>query len=264
MQHSQRSGGLAEKSGWDSLSSRLASLDTDGTIMFYQHVQACHIAVDAKNVLDFGAGRGGALVKALEDGETYRAYLLDQRSLGAHVTACDIEDAVLSHPAADEKVVMESDERLPFANASFDLIVSDFAFEHIEKPEAISAELVRVLRPGGMLCARTPNRYSYVALAASIMPEKLYAGVLKKAQPNRQDQDKFEVIYKMNDAQALRAIFPGCEVLVRYPNFEPSYYFGSRVVKGAFDALHRVLPKKLRTGLIVTVYKPAPASTNAA
>ncbi len=258
-QHPSRdiSGGLAQASGWEALRAQLAALDIDGTFMFYQHVQACQIALGARRILDFGAGRGAALVKAMEEGRSYAVHLLDLRSLGAHVTACDIDDAVLGHPAADEKLLMESDTRLPFDDSSFDIIVSDFAFEHIARPEAIAAELVRVLRPGGTICARTPNRYGYVAIAASLLPEKLYARALKSAQPERADQDKFEVVYKMNDAASLRAIFPGCEVLVRYPHSEPSYYFGSRILRAAFVALHWILPRKLRTSLIVTVYKPA-------
>mgnify|MGYP001467981011 CR=1 FL=1 len=236
---------------------QLETLETDGTIMFYQHVQACQRMCDAKQILDFGAGRGGALTAARQQGLKYKEFLHDLRSLGAHVTACDIDDAVRQHPAADEVVVMEGDDRLPFADASFDLIVSDNTFEHIEKPEQIAPEMLRVLRPGGYICARTPNRFGYVALAANFIPSRHYSGLLRKAQPDRANQDKFEVHYKLNDAKSIERHFAGAELHIRYPNFEPSYYFGSSVVKGAFRLLHHFLPKRLRTGIIVTVYKPA-------
>lgn len=42
-------------------------------------------------------------------------------------------------------------ENLPFADASFDVVLSDNAIDHGEQPFAIIDEMMRVLRPGGML-----------------------------------------------------------------------------------------------------------------
>ncbi|MFN2502522.1 MAG: class I SAM-dependent methyltransferase [Pyrinomonadaceae bacterium] len=42
-------------------------------------------------------------------------------------------------------------EELPFADRSFDLVLSDNVIDHAERPLAILDELVRVLRPGGLL-----------------------------------------------------------------------------------------------------------------
>jgi len=38
---------------------------------------------------------------------------------------------------------------LPFADATFDVIASDFVFEHIDAPDRVARELDRVLKPGG-------------------------------------------------------------------------------------------------------------------
>lgn len=235
----------------------LRALEHDGTILFFQQVQACQTFCNAKAILDFGAGRGGALSAAREAGNRYKEYLHDLRSLGAHVTACDIDAAVLENTGADERVVMADDEKLPFADESFDLIVSDNTFEHIEKADLIAAELLRILRPGGFICARTPNRFGYVAIAAAVMPKKLYSAVLRGAQPHRRDEDKFEVHYRLNDRASIERHFAPNEIYIRYPNFEPSYFFGSRILKAGFRLLHHFLPKRLRTGIIVTVHKPA-------
>jgi SAM-dependent methyltransferase len=42
-------------------------------------------------------------------------------------------------------------EQLPFDNASFDIVLSDNVIDHAEKPLKIVDEIVRVLKPGGVL-----------------------------------------------------------------------------------------------------------------
>ncbi|HEV7698665.1 MAG TPA: methyltransferase domain-containing protein [Pyrinomonadaceae bacterium] len=42
-------------------------------------------------------------------------------------------------------------ERLPFGDASFDIVLSDNVVDHAEDPALIIHELIRVLRPGGLL-----------------------------------------------------------------------------------------------------------------
>jgi len=42
-------------------------------------------------------------------------------------------------------------EQLPFDDASFDIVLSDNVIDHAEKPAEIVDELVRVLKPGGLL-----------------------------------------------------------------------------------------------------------------
>lgn len=231
------------------------TLRTDGTIEFYQTVQACQLVANARDVLDFGAGRGGGILAARAAGNRYKAFLQDLRSLGAHVTACDIDAAVEEHPAADRIAVIGNDETLPFPDESFDLIVSDNTFEHIARPDAVARELLRVLRPGGFICARTPNKYGYVATVARLMPDWLYGALLRKAQPKRENHDKFPVHYRLNDPRSLRLHFAGATVTIRYPDVEPSYYFNSGAIKAAMQLLHAVTPTTLRPAMIVLVHK---------
>lgn len=42
-------------------------------------------------------------------------------------------------------------EDLPFADASFDIVLSDNVIDHAEQPFTIVGEMIRVLRPGGLL-----------------------------------------------------------------------------------------------------------------
>lgn len=139
----------------------------DGTIKFYAFVHALILRGDAKTVMDFGAGRGGFWH---DDLSVFRRHLRDLRRPGVTVTAVDVDEAVITNPCSHKQVVVTPDGPLPFPNDHFDLIVSDMTFEHIERANEMASELLRVLRPGGVICLRTPNRFSYFSLVSRLIP----------------------------------------------------------------------------------------------
>ncbi|WP_375500950.1 methyltransferase domain-containing protein [uncultured Jatrophihabitans sp.] len=55
-------------------------------------------------------------------------------------------------------VVMRKPYRLPFRSRSFDAVLSNSAFEHIAFPWVSFLEIVRVLRPNGLLLLVAPSR----------------------------------------------------------------------------------------------------------
>lgn len=71
------------------------------------------------------------------------------------LAGADIE----SHPALPEVPFHSSDmnERLPFDDASFDVVVSIEGIEHIKRPFDFVRECNRILEPGGLLILTTPN-----------------------------------------------------------------------------------------------------------
>ncbi|MET0910037.1 MAG: class I SAM-dependent methyltransferase [Ilumatobacteraceae bacterium] len=102
---------------------------------------------DGGRFLDLGAGTGAT-----------GAWLADHGRL----VAADFEPLALTlnrehHPSAD--VVACDARRLPFADASFDavLCVTVLCHRSIESPVDAVGEMVRVLRPGGLLCLWEPG-----------------------------------------------------------------------------------------------------------
>jgi SAM-dependent methyltransferase len=99
-----------------------------------------------KRVLDLGC-RSGALTRHFLDGNT--------------VVGLDVDAAALEKAATlgIEPVQANVEEPLPFDDRSFDAVVAGELFEHLQFPDALVAEIARVLRPGGVLVGSVPNAF---------------------------------------------------------------------------------------------------------
>src|SRR4051812_405673 len=106
-------------------------------------VEACGI-VPGMHVLDVGAGTGNASIPAAQR--------------GASVTASDLTPELLeagrrrAEGAGVELGWVEADaERLPFEDASFDVVISSIGAMFAPFHQRVADELVRVCRPGGTI-----------------------------------------------------------------------------------------------------------------
>ena len=215
----------------------------DGTVNFYQFVNS--LIRSDMTVLDYGAGRG---VSHIDDHCAFRRHLIGFKGRVAKVIGADVDPIVETNPAIDESVLIAPDGGMALPDHSADLIIADWVFEHLPDPERAARELERVLKPGGWICARTPNRNGYVALGNRLVPEGLKDRILSRAQPDRKDGDVFPALYRLNSRSALKTYFP--ETRFRHCvygwNSEPSYVFHNVFVLYAFALLHgltaRILP----------------------
>ncbi len=210
----------------------------DGTVPFFGRVQV--LARPEMVVLDVGCGRGNA-AERFERNPWEKCRLLKGRC--QRVIGIDVSPAGQDNSLIDEFRRIEGDG-WPVETASIDLLISDAVLEHVEKPDEFFAECNRVLKPGGYLCLRTPNRWSYVAMIASIVPNSLHAKVVGCVQPGRQALDVFPTYYRANTKRAVQRLlrnhnFSGCV----YPHIaEPSYFGFSRPLYAAAVYIHRWLP----------------------
>lgn len=219
----------------------------DGTVQFYQRVGA--LVQSHHVVLDLGAGRGGAHI---DDDVPYRRQLRMFRGRAAWVVGADVDAAVLENPSLDEAVLIKMG-RLPISDDSVDVIFSDFTLEHISDPAQFSAEVTRVLKVGGWFCARTPNKYGYVAVASSMIPNRYHNTVLKRVQPDRMAEDVFPTYYALNTETAIVRHFPKA-AWIHYVygwNPEPAYFNQSPLLFGLVKALQALLPPLFATTLLI-------------
>jgi O-antigen biosynthesis protein len=90
----------------------------------------------------------------------------------ASVTAMDISAEAVAHAsrtfaAPGVSFLLGSCEVLPFAEASFDLVVTFEVIEHLEHWQQLLSEARRVLRPSGVLLVSTPNKAFYTESRAA-------------------------------------------------------------------------------------------------
>lgn len=218
--------------------------DIDGTVAFYQRIHA--MITPETTVLDVGCGRGGGC----EDPIPYRRDLRHLRGKAARVIGIDVDPAATDNPLLDEFHLLEGD-RWPLPDDSVDLCISDFVLEHVSDPDRFFQELRRVLRPGGHVCIRTPNLLSYVGLLSHLMPNRLHARVLKRAQPDRQERDIFPTVYRCNTIGSLRRMLRrhAFDAVVYGYEAEPSYLRFSRVAFALGLCYRWLAPGFLRTCL---------------
>lgn len=198
---------------------------TDHRIVFFNQVNA--ILRPEMSVLDFGAGRG----KWSESESGYRLALTTLRGKCREVIGTDVDDAVLENQLIDKGIVTDPSEPLPFADNRFDLILSWAVFEHIEDPLFVASELIRVLKPGGWICAWTPSKWSYYAIAARVVPNKYHARIVKLTDGGaRRDEDVFPTVYKLNTLSTIARYFPTTkfENCSYYYNGPPKYHANKR------------------------------------
>jgi SAM-dependent methyltransferase len=96
-------------------------------------------------VLDVACGTGNATIPAARAG-------------AAHVTGLDLAPSLVEQAreraeaaGVDIDLVVGDCESLPFADASFDRVVSAIGIQFAPRHEATAAELMRVCRPGGII-----------------------------------------------------------------------------------------------------------------
>lgn len=110
----------------------------------------------------------GSLVLDIGCGPGFFTLLL--ASLGMNVTAADYSEGMLEKAKDllnqsgfhDVEFCRADAQHLPFADASFDAVVSRNLVWNLENPEAAYKEWLRVLKPGGKLFVFDGNHYCYL------------------------------------------------------------------------------------------------------
>ncbi len=209
----------------------------DGTLAFYSRLQA--MAQPDWVVIDFGCGRGAYG----DDPIAYRRQARIFRGKVKEVIGLDVTAAAAGNPFVDRFLPLQGNA-WQVADESVNLVICDNVLEHLPEPAAFFREARRVLRVGGVVAIRTPNRWNYIALIAQFLPQRAHAGVLKTAKSELRAEDVFPAHYRCNSLSAVRKALMAhqFEPCVFGYEAEPSYLSFSAVAY-ALGVLHqRVAP----------------------
>lgn len=103
-----------------------------------------------------------AHARVLDNGTGIGAYVEKLRPLAGEVWGLDYERERVLEAArrlGPARFVVGAGEALPFADASFDLVISNEVIEHVRDDRAAVEEMVRVLRARGRAVVFCPNRW---------------------------------------------------------------------------------------------------------
>jgi SAM-dependent methyltransferase len=152
----------AQKEGW----AHFAPLEVFTTVPAAQLVKHARVRV-GQRVLDVACGTGVVAVTAAR--------------LGARVTGLDLTPELLTR-ARENAAISQTEidwhegdaEKLPFGDAEFDVVLSQFGHIFAPRPDVATSEMLRVLKPGGTIAFSTwpPELFTgrMFALVSSFMP----------------------------------------------------------------------------------------------
>jgi len=141
-------------------------------------------------ILDVGAGAG--IVE-----------MMNFRGIAKRVCGVDLDPRVETNPYLDDGRLADAGT-IPYDDSRFDLVFADNVMEHLEHPEEVFKEICRVLKPGGRLLFKTPNRNHYMPLIARLTPHGFHQWVNRKR--GRSQEDTFPTRYRANSRAQIRRL----------------------------------------------------------
>jgi SAM-dependent methyltransferase len=210
---------------------------------------ASHTEVEA-DLLRQALGPGSSVLEAGCGRTTRLARFRDRidRLVGVDLD----ESGGRTNESIDEFAVADLCGPLPFDDAAFDLVYSNFVVEHLERPPAAFGEWHRVLRPGGSVVVVTSNRSNPLMAAARILPQGVRTAI-KGRGPGAVARDVFPARYRANTpavltAQLAQAGFRPVQVV---PVATLHRYAGERrAAAAALRGFERALPPRLRSTIV--------------
>lgn len=94
---------------------------------------------------------------------------------------------------------------LPFPDATFDVLISQWVVEHFDDPMAAFKEMNRVLRPGGYLVFLTTNANNYIPLFSRLVPNRLQNFLIHRLL-RRPVHESFPTFFRANTRRSIHRI----------------------------------------------------------
>jgi SAM-dependent methyltransferase len=178
------------------------------------------------------------------------------RHAGGNVLGVDVADC-RNNPYLTEFHRILSDGTWPVSNGCVDVIFSDWVLEHVTDPARFLGECGRVLRPGGVLVARTLQKWSVAGIGARLVPNQFHPRLVGLLQPGMSADEVFPTALRVNTRSTIRQL---CARSGLRPSLEiygglDGYGAGSRTMRKVLGLIERGLPAGARHTLLVRAVK---------
>ena len=202
----------------------------------YENTIRARLTPNAR-VLDLGCGRGG---------------VLEQLNAPARPIGLDPDlESLREYRLPGTPLAQALASALPIQDASIDLIVCSWVFEHIDAPAQVLSEARRVLRASGSLIFLTPNANSLVVnLNRMLRP---WQRALVPRLYGRAEADTFPVRYRANSPARIKSLANqvglSCSMLQEI--HDPTYLAFTPLLYRISVALTRFTPPVHLVGVLV-------------
>ncbi len=174
-------------------------------------------------VLDVGCG----------DGHFASVTFTEPIDVGMDPWERDLKECANRRPRVYTDLVLASATEMPFADGSFQTVISNSVLEHIPDVEMTVREIARVLKPGGEFAMTTPSEYYPEFLLGASLPRRMKAAKLGRLYGNFFNKISSHAHIDSPKTWARRFERHGLEVV------EQTYYF-SESAHRAFDLAHYI------------------------
>lgn len=131
------------------------------------------------------------------------------------------------------------------ADDAVDVMYSQAVLEHVTDPDAVFAEIARVLKPGGRYIGLTANKWDYASVTARLVPNRFHPWIVHRTE-GRDEQDVFPTAYRVNTRRAVarHAERHGLELVeFRYLGQYPSYFMFNGALFLAATAYQKLIER---------------------
>jgi len=124
---------------------------------------------------------------------------------GAKVFGIDLNLESLKEYKTGERIRANL-EKIPFRDEYFDVLISEFVFEHIENPEKVISECRRILKRNGKIIFLTINKFSLFGFTSVFTPHWFHQLIGKMRLTPQSHKDVFKTYYRINSVNKIRKL----------------------------------------------------------
>jgi SAM-dependent methyltransferase len=208
--------------------------------------------LNASTLLDAGCGRRAWWAIGPDDLAAYRGR-------GGIVLGCDIDPGAAANPHVDRFILVQPDKPWPVDSGAVDLVLADWVLEHLDDPAAFVDECFRVLRPGGVLMARTLQTWSLAGIGATLVPNRFHARLTQWLAPGTAEEDVFPTRMRVNTCAAIASTFSegGFRWAIRFGDGLSGYFLRWPWLEKAAQRAEELLPRWMAHTVIIDAKKPS-------